>query len=93
MDGIYAWWKKKFKNYLKKYEKRDWLIVTEVRAQFFTKTHEKFLELILKEIIDTLIMMLVNRLMDDYKLMLEITDEGQKNSYEWIEKNYKDYYE
>jgi len=37
--------------------------------------------------------MLVNRLMDDYKLMLEITDEGQKNSYEWIEKNYKDYYE
>jgi hypothetical protein len=50
LEEIREWWQRKLENYLKKYTRRNFLTLTQARAQFFIETHEKILEKILEEI-------------------------------------------
>ena len=48
--GIQEWWTRKIDNYLKNYTKWNKLSLTQAKTKFFTKTHEKFLEIVLFEL-------------------------------------------
>jgi len=43
-EKICEWWNRKIKNYIKNYAKRNKLTLVQAKAEFFTKTHEKFIE-------------------------------------------------
>ena len=52
---IKNWWEHKIANYLQNYSRRNRLTIAQEKEKFFTKTHEKFVELmpqLLKNILD-----------------------------------------
>jgi hypothetical protein len=46
LEDIREWWERKIINYIKNYARRNRLTLIEARAQFFSETHEWFLEAI-----------------------------------------------
>ena len=52
---IKNWWERKIANYLQNYARRNRLMTAQANVRFFTKTHEKLVELvpqILKKLLD-----------------------------------------
>ena len=43
---IKDWWEHKIVNYLQNYARRNRLVIAQEKERFFTKTHEKFVELV-----------------------------------------------
>ena len=54
-QDIKEWWEHKIENYLQNYTRRNNLTNSQVKENFFTETHEKFVELVpmfLKKLLD-----------------------------------------
>ena len=52
---IKNWWERNIENYLQNYTRRNRLTISQAKENFFTETHEKFVESvpqILKKILD-----------------------------------------
>ena len=47
-EAIREWWERKIHNYIKNYARRNKLSFVQAQEKFLTKTHEKFLEIILQ---------------------------------------------
>lgn len=84
---IQEWWTKKLENYLKNYSRRNKMTLAQVRRKLFTETHENYLNLSLLSLSNSLksFMTKTNDL-SEWLLMHKLSNSGQKNFYEWLEK-------
>lgn len=91
---IQEWWNRKIKNCLKNYAIRNKLTLTQARTKFFTKTNEKFLE-----IVPTKPQKLLQVVYDQNQhtrwtiVDANLSNSGRTNLCEWFEKIVNKFYE